>query len=67
MKSLQSDFRKKSHVSQAMTLSVSHHFFKAKIGFQAAITSIGTIQKSSSQGKMSPSDFCTRETRSSQY
>ncbi|EFK95983.1 hypothetical protein LDC_1992 [sediment metagenome] len=39
----------------------------AKTGFQAAITSIGTIQKSSSQGKISHKLFCTRLTSSSPY
>ncbi|MDR1987700.1 MAG: hypothetical protein LBQ24_02860 [Candidatus Peribacteria bacterium] len=37
------------------------------MGFQEAITSIGTIQKSSSQGKIRPKEFCTKETSSSSY
>ncbi|NCO31849.1 hypothetical protein GW891_03510 [bacterium] len=60
MKSFQSLISKKFQVIQGKTVSVNHHHLYAKTGFQAAITSIGTIPKSSSQGKIKPSEFCTR-------
>jgi hypothetical protein len=58
---------KKSQVIQGKTVSVSHHSLRAKIGFQAAITSIGTIPKSSSPGKINHKEFCTKNTSSSSY
>jgi hypothetical protein len=51
-KSFQFLSRKNSQVFHCITVSVNHHHLYAKIGFHAAITSIGTIQKSSSQGKI---------------
>jgi hypothetical protein len=44
---------KNSHVIHSNNVSINHHHLYAKTGFQAAITSIGTIQKSSSQGNIS--------------
>jgi len=58
---------KNSQVIQAVFVSRSHHLLRAKTGFQAARASTGTIQKSSSQGKISPKLFCTKLTKSSQY
>ena len=50
-----------------MTVSVSPHLWSANTGFHAAITSIGTIPKSSSPGNMSHNEFCTKKTKSSPY
>jgi hypothetical protein len=66
-KSPHSLFSKKSPVTHARTVSVSHPHLYANTGFPAAITSIGTIPKSSSPGNTRPRLFWTKDTRSSQY
>jgi hypothetical protein len=43
---------KKFQVLFSITVSKSHHHLNAKIAFQFAIASIGTIQKSSSPGNI---------------
>jgi hypothetical protein len=45
---------KNSHVFHSITVSSSHPALSANTGFPAAITSIGTIPKSSSPGNISP-------------
>jgi hypothetical protein len=57
MKSFPFSSLKKSQVFHAITVSVSPHFQNANTGFQAAIISIGTIQKSSSPGKINHWQF----------
>ncbi|MFC1797775.1 hypothetical protein ACFLY2_00925 [Patescibacteria group bacterium] len=58
---------KNSHVTHSKTVSNNHPHLYANTGFHAAITSTGTIQKSSSQGNISQLEFCTKLTKLSQY
>jgi hypothetical protein len=58
---------KNSHVFHSITVSSNQPALKANTGFHVDITSIGTIQKSSSPGNISPCEFCTKFTKLSQY
>ncbi|MDP2395976.1 MAG: hypothetical protein Q8S84_04190 [bacterium] len=58
---------KNSPVIHSTTVSNNHPHLYANTGLPAAITSTGTIQKSSSPGNISHKLFCTKNTNSSSY
>jgi hypothetical protein len=58
---------KNSAVLHSTIVSKSHHHLYAKTGIHAEFASTGTIQKSSSQGKIRPLACCNKYTNSSPY